>query len=538
MRYVLPPLPSLSSGSDLRVSLLRRPTRFFLSVLVIAIGVSARATAADVVAPAGPAVIAKPTDALPGSPTPPGMGLSPESPPVPPAAGGRAPSFGAPNDEKPSAFRIGGRFFGWQAVGVGQRPNPAPPGYSGTPLHLPLLSTGKIPFWGGAGATLNLQYGTRYVTAFASYYFRTQNAAYNNYSNPQMGPSFGFAYLLITPNPIGALRLNFRVGSFVETYAGPGQWGWGIFGPMLALRGYGETTNAEWDVTRNLRLTFTHGLLVVPGVPANFSRGDYNGWIERGVSNYVHHAHVGAIVNNQYTVRLHYAASYGTDERVPSDMTFLNTAPGNGRWNTYLGEARWQADPWGQIGVSGGLYDFQHAASVSDGSWWAVDWTQGAREMINKFLGPASGGTGKVAVIGAEYNFSVSRILWAPRSFNGDAPDLRVSIAGMLTRTVATGDPNYKNATGKFVGLDTEYRMTSLLSLTFQAYGEERFTSTVNGDFSVYSLNPGIAFHTDWFSTDRIQLIYGRRFYSRAADPNTAQPLDRHMIALGGYITF
>ena len=33
-------------------------------------------------------------------------------------------------------------------------------------------------------------------------------------------------------------------------------------------------------------------------------------------------------------------------------------------------------------------------------------------------------------------------------------------------------------------------------------------------------INPGIAFHTDWYSLDRIQLIYGRRFYSRAADPN------------------
>jgi hypothetical protein len=78
--------------------------------------------------------------------------------------------------------------------------------------------------------------------------------------------------------------------------------------------------------------------------------------------------------------------------------------------------------------------------------------------------------------------------------------------------------------------------MTSLFSLTFQAYGESRYSYL--GNWSVYSVNPGIAFHTDWYSTDRIQLIYGRRFYSRAADPNSAQPLDRNMIALGGYITF
>ena len=54
----------------------------------------------------------------------------------------------------------------------------------------------------------------------------------------------------------------------------------------------------------------------------------------------------------------------------------------------------------------------------------------------------------------------------------------------------------------------------------------------------VYSLNPGIVFRSDWTSLDRIQLIYSRRFYSTAADPNSAQPLDHHMFALGGYVTF
>jgi hypothetical protein len=91
---------------------------------------------------------------------------------------------------------------------------------------------------------------------------------------------------------------------------------------------------------------------------------------------------------------------------------------------------------------------------------------------------------------------------------------------------------------GYFFGVETEYRMTSLFSLTFQGYGERRDKYQSLGEWSVYSLNPGIAFHTGWLSTDRIQLIYGRRWYSHAADPNSAQPLDRNMLALGGYITF
>jgi hypothetical protein len=78
--------------------------------------------------------------------------------------------------------------------------------------------------------------------------------------------------------------------------------------------------------------------------------------------------------------------------------------------------------------------------------------------------------------------------------------------------------------------------MTSLFSVMFKSYGESRDSNF--GRYSVYSLNPGIAFHSDWWSTDRIELYYSRRFYSTAADPNSAQPLDHHMVALGGYITF
>jgi hypothetical protein len=56
--------------------------------------------------------------------------------------------------------------------------------------------------------------------------------------------------------------------------------------------------------------------------------------------------------------------------------------------------------------------------------------------------------------------------------------------------------------------------------------------------WQTYSLNPGISFRTNWNSLDRIQLFYSRRFYSSAVDSNSAQPLDHHMIALGGYVTF
>jgi hypothetical protein len=521
----------------------------------IALLVAAGVTRAEEAAPTASA------DSLPGSEVPPGPGLSPQAPPVPPAPGGRAPSFGAPAEKSSATFHLGGRLFGYEAVGVGSKPSNPPPGYSGTPLHVPALAPGKLPFWGGSGATLNLDYGTPSLRAYVTYYFRPNGQEYQGFSSPQQGPGFGVAYLMVTPDPIGRLHLQFKVGSFVEVYGGPGQWGWGVFGPLLALKGYGETTTADWDLTRDVRMTLVHGLLINPGVPEDFARGDYNPWIETGTSGFVHHAHLAAAYK-QYTFRLHYASAYGTDDRKYL-LTFDGLPPRDGRMDTYLAEAHWQEAPWGQLGVTGGVYNFDKAEAVGNGVWWAVDWTQGAREMINKYLGGNSNGTGKVAVIGAEYNFSVSSILWYPRSFNGNAPDIRVAIAAMLTRTVATDDPLYKNAMGYFFGMDTEYRMTSKLSLMFSAYGEDRVANmyvphrapasapgvypdpTMVTDYvpldqrwRVYSLNPGIAFHTNWNSLDRLQLFYSRRFYSGAVDSNSAQPLDHHMITLGGYVTF
>jgi hypothetical protein len=491
------------------------------------------------------------TDSVPGSAVLPGPGMSPQAPPVPPAPGGRAPSFGAPAEKSPATFRLGGRFYGYEAVGIGRTPGNPPAGYSGTALHAPPLFLGKLPYWGGAGATLNASYGTPTLTAFVTYYFQANGKEYQGYYAPGQGPAFGAAYLQITPDPIGTLRLKFKIGDFVEIYGGPGQWGWGIFGPMLALRGYGGLGSGELDLTRDLRLSFTAGLLVVPGVPEDFPRGDSNSWIETGVSSWVYHAHVGLDLKNQYHFKLHYVSDHGTDERTHLKNSLNKNAYPDGRMDTYLAEFGWDADPWGHLGVTGGLYDFHQATAVGDGVWWAENWTPGSKEMMNKYLGNGSNGTGKVAVIGAEYDFSVSRILWAPRSFTGNAPDIGMKIAAMITRTLSTEDLYAKDTTGYFFGVEAEYKVTPQLILLFKTYGESRNANMLvpTGDtnnpavplyqrWSVFSINPGIAYHATWLGVDRIELYYGRRFYSHAADNNSAKPLDHHMIALGGYVTF
>jgi hypothetical protein len=337
---------------------------------------------------------------------------------------------------------------------------------------------------------------------------------------------------------LGDWHLAWRIGAFIDSYAGPGQWGWGIFGPMLSIRGYGEMTSAEIDVTSDWHLVFNHGVVANPGVDEKFIRGDYNNWLETGVSSYVHHAHAGVTYKNLYTLRLHYASDYGTDERQALPTLFGTPSHPDGRFDAYLVEARLTEDPYGhgQLGVTGGLYNFVTAAPVFDGIWWGIDYTQGARDMMTKFIGPQSNGTGQVAVISAEYDTSIARILWYPRGFDGRAPDLSVRVATMNTWTVATADTHFQHATGFYLGTELEYKILPWFSATFQGYAESR--DSVLGRYEVFSLNPGIRFHSDWLSADSLQIIYSRRFYSQAADTNSAAPLDRDLLMFGGYYTF
>jgi hypothetical protein len=243
--------------------------------------------------------------------------------------------------------------------------------------------------------------------------------------------------------------------------------------------------------------------------------------------------------------------------------------------DVYLLEGHWMGDPWGQVGLSGGLWRFNHAFQVSDGIWWGLDWTAGGREMSNKFLGENSRGTGAISAVSAEWDFSVGRILAYPGPFSGNAPDLRVAVAGIYERTLSTEDAALKNATAYFVAGDVEYVVTKWLSTTFRLYGSSRDTAvikfsgsyahpdgsvttsgtytaadgttsaggnpvyeTTQGRWVAYNVTPGLAFHTDWQSQDRIELGYSRYFYSKVADNNAARPLDRNVVTLGARLTF
>lgn len=477
-----------------------------------------------------PARAEEPADALPGSPKPSGLGLSPDAPPKPAAPGGRAPSYGAPaEDQGDWSFRFGGKFEFATSVGIFERDDPRP-GQSDLVLRTPAVTQGYQPFQRGARAGLFLVYGNALVSGTVSFGVGATGREHEGYYSPQQAPNVEQAYLTITPQPLGRLRLHAKVGAFTEAYGSPGQWGWGLFGPLIATRGYGEVINAEYEASSELRFTLAHGVLSVPGVPENYVRGTFTGWNETGVSTFGHHGHVGFNLQNKYVFKLHYAHMEGTDERR------LLQIPHDGTLDVYVAEAHYYPGHFGQIGVSGAYWDLDHANAVHDGIWWALDWTQGGKDMATQFLGPGSMGSGKIAAVSAQYELSLARILWHPLPFDGRSPDLGIIIAGVRHWTIESGNDDFSGTSGYMIGTELDYRMLPWFSGLLRGYGRRRHSAL--GSWEAFSISPGVSFRADWQSAFRIELFYTRHFYSDAVDNNSEDPLDRNVVSLGGQVEF
>jgi len=307
---------------------------------------------------------------------------------------------------------------------------------------------------------------------------------------------------------------------------------------------------------------------IVPQVAENYPRGDYLPWINNAMSSFVQHAHATVNYKGRYSWRLHAAQINGTNEETFLVGGALNI-PRDGRIRALVLETHTQLDPYGSFGLSGALYDFKHAFAVNDGLWWGVDWTQGGRELTNKLLGTGTsgqGGTGTVAALSAEWDFSMARIMWHPRSFDGRSPDVRGRVAGIRYFTLDTDQPSFKGTGVYLLGLELEWVMRSWVGTLLDIYGESRFQPNQRctyqtdgygntiidaqgiatcitpaeplGPYRVFSITPGFAFHSNWGSLDAIMVAYTRRFYSHGVDFNPAQPLDRDVISLGVWSSF
>jgi hypothetical protein len=395
---------------------------------------------------------------------------------------------------------------------------------------------------------LNFQYGNQIVNAYASYEASLNRPEYAGFQRTEDGARLRTAYVTLTPPAFEKTRVRLQVGAFPAHYGAPGPWGWGTFGPVLGIHGYGGIAMLDYDLTPDTLLAFETGVSAVPEVPEEFVRGTYTQWPEVGLSTIVSHAHVGLSFKNKYFAKLHLAHADGRDmsRYINDEVETEEIERGeDGSIQVAALELRALEDPYGQFGITPVLYDFDNGLSVHDGFWWGIGWTAGGREMTRKYLGPESEGDGQILAISTEYTFSVARMLYAPKPFDGNGRDLRVSLAFMPHWTLATEDPSFRDADGYLLGATVEHVLLSWLSTTYRLFGESTDAiiadvqgNPVRGRWSAYSGTLGVALHSDWQSRDRMELAYSHYFYSDFADNNPEQPLDRSVFTLGASLAF
>src|SRR5262249_44263672 len=136
----------------------------------------------------------------------------------------------------------------------------------GMRLHTPPHIVGRSPFWSGPGGTLTFQYGNQTITAMVSLEAGLNGPEWEGYQRGEMGPRIRTAYVAVTPAPMGDLRLSFQVGAFPSNYGAPGPWGWGVFGPVLAVHGYGGTAVGTYALTPEMQLHMEYGITGVAAV--------------------------------------------------------------------------------------------------------------------------------------------------------------------------------------------------------------------------------------------------------------------------------
>jgi hypothetical protein len=162
---------------------------------------------------------------------------------------------------------------------------------------------------------------------------------------------------------------------------------------------------------------------------------------------------------------------------------------------------------------------------------------RGGPELIDRYLGPNSRGSGSLTTVGGQYDLSVSRMMYGDK-YQGKSSDVLVSVFGVGTNVQssdkdrgpdpATGLPStarpklYDNVTKLKVGGELTYSMLSWLALS------GRFDHVrLHGGDNQQALNiisPRLLFHTGWLSRDEFVLQYSHFTYGTKVYPRTGSP--------------
>ncbi len=475
------------------------------------------------------------------------LGMSPYSPRTPGLPGGMTAGFGAALPLQGWTFKWSGFMTASLQFSIDERRYPTDEQRT-TVFHTPpatidnwgqFVSTSTVP---GNWVGNTFYYGNSLVGATVSVdtWNPTQPTTYY-----QVGSQYFInnAFVTYTPEALGKLRLRFQVGRFSTNYGQLGRWGNGLYTNAISggPRGDGELTRAELAVGRTVSLTAEHGLMGTrEGTPpAQVVRGPMNGWRRPlWAATFMHHAHLGFVVKGAFetTFQAHYMTSFTQEDRSESLVDNPGTQAVNeedvedGRLTVYGADVRVMHDAFGFLGV-GVAYVDGHDAYPLKGLY-----TYGGEgeQVVERWWGVPSGGSGSILVGGFNYNFSIGKLVNYPGTFVGDGPDIVINAGLHIARIWSEFEPYDGQSRHKY-GLDALYTFHRYMGVGLR--GDRVSPNSDDSGEAFEVLSPRLVFRSNYNSHEMVQLIYAKWFYgprtrNEGTGLRTPERLDDQMVAL------
>ncbi|MGA7741892.1 MAG: hypothetical protein WBV96_25950 [Polyangia bacterium] len=482
----------------------------------------------------------------------PKLGLSPGEPQVRSAT----PSipFGvSPAESKEFVLDFHGYLLLPATVGVHERPaevlqaasdvqsqvagSPQPQA-SGTVLHSPPLLAQDLRSFEYTAAVptpwvqLNFVYGNSTVSGTVIMAATTLTDAAGYYD---MVDQLGVNDAFITANLTKYFHFPFQlhVGAYTGRYGAMGTYDAGRYATPLIAR----TNTIGENITTGYKLG-DFFLVLEQGLGGQLGRppvglvpAAWNDFVDANVgATFVNQAHLGIDYRRFARLGFHYLMAWTQDDQVKGGQV------PNGRITVLGGDLSLTAGRFGHLYLGTVYTKATNAATVS-GAIEILN-ARGGPELMAQYLGPNSNGYGSLTTFGAQYDLSISRLVF-DKLYTGMSPDVLISLFTIGT-SVSSQDPNYDGVFKVKAGGEVTYLMISWLGVSERFDHVRLHGSDSKQAFSIFSSR--LLFHTGWRSRDEIALQYsyfenGSDIVALTGEPPGSGPNanpDRHVFTLSG----
>lgn len=501
---------------------LLRKTPLASLALFTSMFVSPAAFAADDAAAAGAAPAVESAAKNASEPANPRLGMDPASPNAAPLPGGTLPTD-VNQSSGAGDWRFG--FHGFLTmplnIGLNERQNPGP-GQSASTLHIPPLVpadqetfsyTGVVPL---PYTQLNFSYGNNIVTANV-HLLAKQASVSMGYFDPPSQAGINDAYFTVHPDLGRSVAMRMHFGAFSTRYGTAGEYDQGRYGtPMIfKINGVGEQITADFALNKDFMLSLEQGVHGQTNKAAPDMTPDvWNGFADPNAgSSLATHWHAGVNYAGVASLGLHYASVFSNDDKATGTL-----AP-DGKVGVLGADLRLTMGRFGHLYVAASQTTASDSKTV--GRIIEILNAQGGKGLIDEYLGDQSGGTGKLSVVGAQYDLSIGRLVSYPTPFYGDGPDIFVSLFGMGVN-VESDDPRANDVGKMKIGAEATYSLLSWLAASFRL--DQVHPNLNETRYSFVSLAPRVIFRTDWQSSDQLVLQYSRWLHGSMTTTRTGAP--------------